>query len=189
MIHRIELSPLDDWRDAKAEAVKKQIKEILKLPIQNIKTREVYTVSANASKQEMLKVANELQNPVIQKAELEVSSVSGYDWLIIVGFLPGVTDNLGHTAFLAIGDILGRKLDSKSEKVFSSTEYFLTAPKLKKSDVERIGKKILANELIQSVTVLSKDEVNASGIPQNIPAVKDIAIETVKEINFNVSDN
>lgn len=189
MIFRIELSPLDNWRDAKAESVKKQITDILKLPVQNVKTREVYTISANVTKSKMQKVADELKNPVIQSAKLGISPISNYDWLIIVGFLPGVTDNIGRTAFLAVGDIIGRKLDPKNEKVFASTEYFITAPKLKMTDIENIGLNLLANELIQSVTVLSRKDVIDGGIPHNIPVVKDIGGGNVDEINLNVSDS
>ena len=189
MIHRVELSPLAAWRDAKAETVKKQITDILKLPVQNVKTREVYTVSANMSDIEMEKVANELKNPVIQNAILGTSLISNYDWLIIVGFLPGVTDNIGRTAFLAVGDIIGRKLDKKAEKIFSSTEYFLTAPELNKNDIENIGKNLLANELIQSVTVLSKEDIEKNGIPHNIPIVKNVGGGNIEEINFKVSDS
>ena len=118
VIYRIELSPLDDWRDTKAEGVKNQITDILKLPVKDVRTREVYTISANVTESEMRKVTDELKNPVIQEAKLGESSASNYDWLIIVGFLPGVTDNLARTAFLAVGDIIKRKLNKKNEKIF-----------------------------------------------------------------------
>ncbi len=189
MIFRIELSPLDNWRDAKAESVKKQITDILKLPVKNVKTREVYTVSADITEQQIQKVADELKNPIIQNVKIGISPVSGFDWLIIVGFLPGVTDNIGRTATLAVGDIIGRKLNQKREKVFSSTEYFLYAPELKKNEIESIGKNLLANELIQSVTVLSREEVNNNAIPHNVPIVKNIGGGNVNEIELNVSDS
>ena len=189
MIYRIELSQLDNWRDPKTEGVKNQIIDILKFPVKDVKTREVYTVNADVTESEMRKVANELKNPVTQKAVLGESPVSNYDWLIIVGFLPGVTDNIGRTAFLAIGDIIGRKLDIKNEKIFSSTEYFLSAPNLKKDDIESIGVNLLANELIQSVTILERADVEDKGIPHNIPIVKNIGGGNVKEINLNVSDS
>jgi len=189
MIYRIEFSPLNDCHDVKAKAVKKQIEEVLKLPVQGVSTRKVYTISANVTKPEIKKVAGELKNPVIQKAKLGVSSDFDFDWLIIVGFLPGVTDNIGHTAFLAVSDIIGRKLDNKREKIYSSTEYLLAAPELEKKDIENIGKNLLANELIQSVTTLSREDVINTGIPHNIPIVKNIGGGNVKEINLNVSDS
>ena len=74
-------------------------------------------------------------------------------------------------------------------RFFSSTEYFLTGSKLKKDDIENIGKNLLANELIQSVTVLSKEDIEKSGIPHNIPIVKNIGGGNIEEINLNISDS
>ncbi len=189
MIHRIELTPLDKWQDPKAETAKKQVFEILNLSVQDIKTREIYTILADISKEEAQQVANELVNPITQKVTQGSSSINDFNWLIIIGFLPGVTDNLGRTAFLAIEDIIGRKLNKETEKVFSSTEFLIKAPGLLKNDIVNIGKNLLANELIQSVTVLDKNQLNKSGIPDNAPIVKSLEKIHINEIDLNVSDS
>ena len=59
------------------------------------------------------------------------------DYLIRVGFKPGVTDNVSRTFRTAAADILGRKL-ADDEYVFSSTEY-LVSGKISKADAENIG--------------------------------------------------
>ena len=192
MIFRIELSPLDNWRDAKAESVKKQITDILKLPVKNVKTREVYTVSADITEQQIQKVADELKNPIIQNVKIGISPVSGFDWLIIVGFLPGVTDNIGRTATLAVGDIIGRKLNQKREKVFSSTEYFLYAPELKKNEIESIGKNLLANEYFledQVSTDFSKHELFMSLCKVRNISDETAAIAAALDIHFRQKDH
>ena len=188
MEYRIEISYLDKWRDAKSESVKKQISEVLNLPVEKVKHREVYTVLADIDQKTADKIARDLNNPVIQKATTSPTLEGDYNWLIIVGYRPGVTDNVGRTAFIAIGDIIGRKLEKGKEKVFSSAEYLIKASNLNRKDVENIGKNLLANELIQTVTVLSKEEVLKNGIPHNIPVVTGFAGGNVKKINLNVSD-
>ena len=189
MEYRIEISYLDKWRDAKSETVKKQITEVLNLPVESVKQREVYTVLADINKTVADKIAEELNNPVIQKATTKATIDGDYSWLIIVGYRPGVTDNVGKTAITAIGDILGRKLKKPKERVFSSAEYLLKAPKLSRQDAEHIGKDLLANELIQSVTVMSKEEVKKNGIPHNIPIVTGFEGGNVKNINLDVTDS
>jgi phosphoribosylformylglycinamidine synthase subunit PurSL len=189
MEYRIEISYLDKWRDAKSESVKKQITEVLKLPVESIKQREVYTLLADVDIATVEKIAEELNNPVIQNATTVATIEGNYNWLIIVGYRPGVTDNVGRTAITAIGDIIGRKLVKPKERVFSSAEYLLNAPELSRKDAEHIGKDLLANELIQSVTVMSKKEVEKNGIPHNIPIVTGFEGGNTDIVNLDVSDS
>ena len=68
----------------------------------------------------------------------------------------------------------------------SSIEYLIYG-KISRADAERIGRKILANELIQSVAVLSGKEA-ASGIPLNLPKVTSSTAVKINEYDLNVSD-
>ncbi|MCF7790451.1 MAG: hypothetical protein K9L78_01280 [Victivallales bacterium] len=188
MIHRIEISYIDKWRDAKSESVKSRITEILNLPVTKVNHREVYTIQAEIDSSAAEKVANELNNPVIQKVRTAATVEGNYNWLIVVGYRPGVTDNLGRTAFTAVGDIIGRKLKDTEEKVFSSAEYLIESPGLSRKNAESIGKNLLANELIQSVAVFSKEEVINNGIPDNIPAVSGFKGGNIETVDLNVSD-
>ncbi len=190
MQYRIEISPLERWRDARGEGVKKKIHDFLKIDVEKVLTREVFTVDADISDEEAALVAEELAHPVIQKGISGQTSVrykDDFDWIVSVGFKPGVTDNLGHTAHQAIGDIIGRKLRD-DEYVFSSVEYIITAKNLSRDDVFRIGKDCLANLLIETVAVYSKDELLQAPIPMNLPLVKGAAGGVVNEIDLNVSD-
>jgi phosphoribosylformylglycinamidine synthase subunit PurSL len=188
MIYRIEISTLPGCKDIKAETAKQQIKNIFNKDIADIKTRDVYTISADITKNDVERIGLELVNPVIQKVKIGTSCDLDYDWIAIVGFLPGVTDNIGKTAFLAVGDILGRKLEKSKEKIFSSTEYLFKGKELKREDIKQIAEGLLANELIQTITVLSKSEVDSNKLPDNVPYVKQTSEPGVKEIDFDVSD-
>lgn len=85
-----------------------------------------------------------------------------------------------------MGDIVGRKL-REDEHVFSSTEYLFYGPKLTRAEAETIGSKLLANELIQSVLVMSGEEA-AGGIPLNLPLVSGQGGGQVREYDLEVSD-
>ena len=171
MVYRIEISPLPQWHDARAEGVKRQAENFLNVKFDAVRTRDVYTVMGDLSAAEAEKVAALLVNPVLQGWRVGAAKSENFvelpvcDYLVAVGFRPGVTDNVGRSAKAAVGDIIGRKL-GENEYVFSSVEYLFYDQKLSRQEVESIGKKLLANELIQSVRILSGAEA-AAGIPDS----------------------
>ena len=191
MDHRIVLSPLANWRDARGEGTKAQIENFLKINLDKVATRDVYTIHADINCDEAAKIASLLVNPVLQswragsKASDNDKDPATPDFIVVIGFKPGVTDNVGRSAKAAVSDILGRKL-GENEHVFSSVEYLLYGKNLTADDAKTIGVKLLGNELIQSVTVLPGSELN--NIPLNLPLIEGAAGGTVREYNLEVSD-
>ena len=190
MDYRIEIAVKPEWHDARGEAALKKINDFLHGNVEKIRTRDVFTVSADITKEQAEKIAAELANPVLQDHRVGESAPGqpfDFDWIVAVGFRPGVTDNVGRTAREAVGDIIGRKL-SRSEDVYSSVEYMFTAKDLTRGQVETIAHGVLANQLIESVKVLSRDEVAKNGMPLNKPVVNGIGGGEVHLIDLNVSD-
>ncbi len=184
--YRLEVSQLEGWGDSRGAAVKGQVKSLLGLDVAGVRTRDVYTVHGKISSDEASRVVSELTNPVLQCGRVG-ETPAGFDWMIVVGFLPGVTDNVGRTAKEAAGDIVGRHLDEE-EFVFSSTEYLLSAPGLSRGDVERIAKDLLANELIESIAVYSRGDLEGRAIPLNLPLVTGTDCARVNEYDLDVGD-
>jgi phosphoribosylformylglycinamidine synthase len=187
MNYRIEISPLRKWRDSRGEGVKKQITDFLNLKVDQVWTRDVYTVKADINDEQALKVAQELANPVLQKGLVgESMPEQPCEWMISVGFKPGVTDNVGRSAKEAVSDIIGRKLRD-DEKIFSSVEYLLYGKDLNREKAEHIAKDLLANELIESISVFSGDDLK-NGIPLHLPLVTATGGGQVREYDLEVSD-
>ena len=90
-------------------------------------TRDIYTFDAALTADQIERIRQEFTDPVIQVSAVDRLVAEPFDWLIVVGFKPGVTDNVGRTAAAALGDILGRRL-CETESVHTSTAYFITAP-------------------------------------------------------------
>lgn len=191
MIYRIEISPLQQWRDARGEGVKRQAADVLGIKLDAVRTRDVYTVSAGLSKEEAEKVASLLYNPVLQCFDVAGVRSANYEalpqskFVLAIGFKPGVTDNVGRSAKAAVGDIVGRKL-GEDEQIFSSIEYLLYG-EVSEDDANRIARKLLANELIQSVTVLTGEQA-AKGIPANLPVMTGAAGGNHRLYDLEVSD-
>ena len=190
MDFRIEIAVKNKWSDARAQAVLRSIKSFTSSDaVKGLRTRDVFTVCADIDAKQAETIARELSNPVTQEWHIGETADPGfaYDYLAAIGFKPGVTDNVARTAHEAIGDIIGRKL-RKDEMVFSSIEYLFRAPALTKEEIVSIARGVLANELIETVTVLSAAEVKANGIPLNKPMVKGTESGIVREFNLEVSD-
>ena len=192
MNYRIEISPLPRWRDARGEGVKKQVKDSLGIMLDGVRSRDVYTVSADIGADEAAKLAELLYNPVLQcwsaggKRSANYRAPEPPAFVLVVGYRPGVTDNVGRTFRAAAADILGRKLRD-DEFVASSIEYLFYSPKLTRDEVLTIGRKLLANELIQTVLVLDSAEAER-GIPLNLPRVTGSAEVKVALRDLEVSD-
>ena len=162
MNYRIEVAPRREWHDARGEKTKKQISDFLNIQVDSVRTRDVYTVSADITAAEAARIAEYLTNPVLQVSRVGGSALTSTDngcrFLVVVGYKPGVTDNVGRTAREAIADIIGRKL-AKDEDVYSSVEYLLYGAGLTAEAVDTLARKLLANELIQTVKIFSLESI------------------------------
>jgi phosphoribosylformylglycinamidine synthase len=187
MEYRIEVSLQPQWEDARGRGVAHQIRQVLDLPVAGVRTRDVYTVEGELTAAAAARIAAELAHPVLQAGVVGETRGLACDWLVRVGFRPGVTDNVGRTAHEAIGDIVGRHLRD-DEHVFSSIEYLLDAPQLSRQDAERIARGLLANELIETVLVLSREELAAAAIPPHRPLVREAGGGEVREVELEVDD-
>ncbi len=192
MNYRIEISPLPRWRDARGEGVRQQVKDFLGINLEGVRTRDVYTLSAFISADEAARLADLLYNPVLQCWSAGGKHSGNYvpearpAFVVVVGYRPGVTDNVGRTFRAAAADILGRQL-REDEFAASSVEYLLYSSSLTREDALVIGRRLLANELIQTVLVLDADEAE-QGIPLNLPRVSGSAAISVGRRNLEVSD-
>ena len=190
---RIELAPLAVWRDARGEAVIAQAQSVCNIKLDRVVTRDVYTLVSDCSDAEAAKIAELLHNPVLQMWRTGEAKSANFapapecDYLLCIGFKPGVTDNVSRTFRSAAADILGRKL-REDEYVFSSTEYLISGKDLTEEQVKTIGSKLLANELIQTVKIFPASELDGE-LPLNMPRINAVGSIPVKEYNLEVSDD
>jgi phosphoribosylformylglycinamidine synthase len=188
MPFRIEVALKPGFMDPLGESVKRAIKDHLSISSDMVRTIKVYTVNAELSEDERKTVAaGPFTDSVVQEYSIEKPRASGFDWLIEVGFKPGVTDNEGKTGKEAIEDCLGRKLKD-DESVHTSMQYLFNGT-LSKVQAERISKEMLGNELIERFEIIDGrawDE--RKGITAYVPLVKDTHKPRVVEVNLDVSD-
>src|SRR3989344_1263563 len=108
--------------------------------IKRVEIVDCYTIDAKMSPKQMETAAKLLANPLIEEYQIVSSRIKGkrltiktnFDYAIEVSFLPGVTDNIGHTAKETLQD--GAEVKFLNDQgVYSSTVFFISG-KLNETD-------------------------------------------------------
>src|SRR3989344_2227347 len=152
-----------------------------------VATAAAYMIDADLSHDQIKRSAERLTNPLTEYFSIgEVPAPDPFSFAIEIGYLPGVTDNLGRTVEETIEDCTSRKFKD-GEAVYSSLFIFLTG-KLGRSDVERFARE-LYNPLIERATLYENPRGDASWVfPIVVPKVDLHEAARADEIDLNVSD-
>jgi len=181
MTYRIEVGLKPGLFDARGQRTKRQIiHAFANLPEETqISCTDIYTLDSEYLSSECIEEA--FCDPVIQDVAVNSPLTTDFAWYIEVGFKPGVTDNVGHSAQYALKLITGRDI-----RVFSARAYLLKGS-LSRETVLNIAQECLANSLIQYYRIFDSTEI--SGIEPYIPAVTIDHSPRVQEISLALSDN
>ena len=142
--HRLEIFYREPELDTRGALLREKLRELeLAAGIEDIRLSEVYTLEGEFSARELAEAAKLLANPVIHEVNIDTPRpLAGAGTILEVGFLPGVTDNVAHTAAETLADAWGRPL-GEGRGVYSSTiYYFTTASPLTAPDREKIGRRL-----------------------------------------------
>jgi len=154
--------------------------------VEKVEVVRVLTVSKDLSDEALDKIAKAVSNPVIEDASLDFTPIRDFDWVLEVGFLPGVTDNVAHTALELIEDLLKCKFN-ENEAVYSSSIYFIKGD-LSDSQIRTITESI-TNTLIQRIHIKTKNEYeNDGGMDLIQPKVELKKESNTNEINLEIDD-
>ncbi|MFH0879210.1 MAG: AIR synthase-related protein [Lentisphaerota bacterium] len=187
MTFRIEIGLKRGVRDARGEGVAARARSFLHLPVTSCGTREVYKVDAALSEKDLKRVSKAFADPVITRCAIDRLEAPAFDWLIEVGFKPGVTDNVGRTAAVVVADVLDRNL-SADEGVYTSIQYFIRGKNLARHDALRLGRDLLANELIQDIRIFSPAEWEIEPVDATAPVIREKTEIQVQTFNLRGSD-
>ena len=197
MAHRIEVALKPGLKDAHGLKTAKRAGSDLAMQVDDCRVIHVYLVDTALSNQHLTEFANgPCSDPVINMVSvdkplaLELTGSHGFsfDWIIEVGFRPGVTDNEGHVAAQALELILGKRLP-EGDSVYTSLQYCIKGD-LGPAQAENLAKGLLANDLIQHITVLPASELadqwgrGAESRFYSVPKVTDTSEVRVEEIDL-----
>ena len=186
MVNRIEIGFRKNIRDALGEKVRRRIVENLRLDVEQVGTIDVFTIEGALTKAELRQAAaGPLSDPVIQRHAVNRGLAENFDWLIEVGFRPGVTDNVGKTATEAIELLIGRRTPLK---VYTSRQYVIRG-RISRDEAERIASGVLANDLIERYEIVDgRGWDPKQGMKPTVPKVTGSDDPRIAEIDLNVPD-
>src|SRR3989344_192606 len=158
------------------------ISRIYVRPKEGVKKADSYLIDSNLSRTKLEKLAQALTNPILDEYSIDNLEVlppfggrtSKFNYAIEIGFLPGVTDNVGHTVKEMAADLLHLKNNSDFH-VYTSKIFFVKSRKLE--DVKKYSL-TLYNPLIEreNIVEVKSGKIN---LPNKIPKVilrKSIAV-------------
>ena len=187
MAIRIEVGFKEGIKDAAGEALRKRIVEDLGIKVASVRTINVYTIDKDLSPSQVETVRREIfTDPVVQKSML-TPLAGDFDWLVEVGYRPGVTDNVGKTSREAIEDLLKIKF-GPGEAVYACRQYLFRG-KITRGEIETVARGILANEIIERWEIKkSNQEDRKIGRGIHIPRVKLDHRPKVVEVDLNIGE-
>lgn len=185
MAHRIEVSLNLSLPDPAGRKIKSRIASDLGLFVDEIRVADGFIIDRDLTLQQLELIVEEVfRDPVVSTASIDNPLDIPFDWLIEVGFRPGVTDNVGRTAREAIERTIGPGFESK-QGVYTRKLYFVRGA-ITREEVRTIAKDLLANDLIQTYTVFGQGDSRSSVIPPKVTAHGQTSI---REIDLDVSDD
>ncbi|RJQ74638.1 MAG: phosphoribosylformylglycinamidine synthase [Desulfobacteraceae bacterium] len=172
MPSRIEITLKPDLLDAEGENLRRKARDYFGIHTESVRTVNIVTIDAALTDEQVEQVRTEIfTNPVTQISSLAPLAVYA-DWIIWVGFRPGVRDNAGATAVEAMEDLLGIRL-GREEAVYTSKRYCLKGNHLTETEVQKIASQLLANDIIQQWKIFGARNWNpAEGVGIIIPKVR-----------------
>jgi phosphoribosylformylglycinamidine synthase II len=171
MPQRIEITLKEQLLDAEGESLRLKAKNYFDIDLDQVRTVHIVTIDADLTDDQIETSRTEIfTNPVTQVSSVKPLNVD-FDWIIWVGFRPGVRDNPGATAIEAVEDLLHVHL-KPGEGVYTSKRYCLKGKHISRQDAEKIAGELLANDIIQQWAVVDKSQWDpTTGIGFIIPKV------------------
>ncbi len=170
MVSRLEIRLKKELFDAEGAGIRRKAREYFGFEVNDIRVIRVLTFDTDLNPDQLEEIRNEIfTNPVTEESSFSPIAAD-FDWLIWIGFRPGVRDTAGSTAAEAIEDLLGIRFRA-DEAVYSSKLYEIRGL-ISEEQAHKIAGDLLANDIIQQWKIFSgKDWDINRGIGFPVPKV------------------
>lgn len=186
MTTRIEVGYQPGFADPRGAAVLQSIRSLLGVAAASVRTIDVYTLDFDLSAEEADRIRRCITDAVVQRSAIDRLEPEPCDYIISVGFRPGVTDAVGKSALALARDVLARDLGPQAA-VYTSRLYCIAG--ISRDQAHAIASHVLANGLIEQFEVRSRDEFLASAPDRSVPAVRSAHEPTVRSVDLSGSDD
>ena len=170
MVSRLEIRLKKELLDAEGAGIRRKSREYFGFEVEDIRVIRVLTIDADLDPAQLDQIRSEIfTNPVTEESSYSPMA-SDFDWLIWIGFRPGVRDTAGSTASEAIEDLVGIRF-KPDQAVYFSKLYEIRG-EISEHQTQKIASDLLANEVIQQWKIYSNTDWDADkGIGFVVPKV------------------
>lgn len=189
MLNAIQTYLKPHLKDAKALSIQEKCEQQFHIQTGQVLVSKWYDVDYEMSAETLDDFANRCLRNEISKEVLTNTFFDSpkYKSLIAVAQLPGVTDDEGTSAQMALADFLNANIDLKVQHIYSQTLYYFEK-NLSESDMQKIAQHFLGNPLIHHFQYISKSSSSFDYTPY-VPKVNLHTDESVEIINLNLTDS
>src|SRR3989344_1466639 len=188
LVNRIEVG----FKEGKNDPVAGRILNLSKsagIPLEGVERIRAYTIDSEMATNEIQGLCRDLfTDPIVEVSSVDFPLAQGksFDYLVEIGYKPGVMDTAGETALEAIGDITGKTI-GKNGMVYTSTQYLLRGA-ISYEDVERLVSAHLANDNIQRWHIAPYLDVADGKYSYDPPRVKISRTPSIGTVNLNLDE-
>ncbi len=160
----IEVYSKEGKADPAADALKQEIREDLGINTDlEIRTISRYNLEGNLGQEVLEQIGNKLLADPVEQAFSLAPYLPAGSWEIVVSLNPDVTDNVGTAAAEAIADLKGEDTEAVG-KVRVDRKYLIRG-EIEESEIKRICKDLLANEVIEQFSYRKSGERDSEITP------------------------
>ncbi len=177
------------YKNTKALNLQQKIQSQLNINTGNIKTSKLYTIDYQIRQDEIGKFAEKcLQNTITEQVFINrIYDDVHYQSIIAIAQLPGVTDDVGISAQMALADYLNRDIDKNVQHIYTQDIYYFEN-NLSETELQEIAQAFLGNPLINYIQTIRKNESRFDFTPY-VPKVEMQTDESIEIIDLeNLSD-
>ncbi len=175
-------------RDVKGQKVAQKCQTQLNIETGKVQSTKLYSVNYALSNDQVQAFGEHCIKDQVTDNILvnELYQPTDYACAIAIAKLPGVTDDEGTSAQMALADFLNIDIDVNTQHIFSQEIYFFQN-ELNAQQLQLIAKRILGNPLINHFTFATKEEGKISFAPY-VPKVQMTVDDTTEYIDLELSD-
>jgi phosphoribosylformylglycinamidine synthase subunit PurSL len=179
----IHVTPKAGVRDARGEIIERDAARFLGIETGAVRTSKLYAVCMPMSPAELERAALQaLSDPILHDVTVGGRPDTQARSYVLVGKLPGVTDDEGASAQATLADMLGLPQEPGNQHVFVS-DVFLVERDLPIDTLDRLARELLGNALV--------NHIECGPVPDEIAYVPEIRLPgapLVETIDLEVDD-
>jgi len=182
--NQLQLVLKDNIRDVEAEKIRNSANSFLEIDTGRIKTAKIYNVTYELTEFQLKEFAKKgLQDEIIHDIFIDEQYQNDlYSTFILVAKLPGVTDDEGISAQKTLIDVLGLRIDTSTQHIYSE-DLYLIENELSVIQLRTLAENLLGNKLIHHF-----EYGKFTGKIEYLPEVKIRLDEPVKTVDLNLDD-